>query len=87
MGRNKDIKALHAITGKSYKECRAMMKANKWDLYKAVGLDCLPQLPEIIKNTIEVMREAAQLAADTLLEFGRQLHEIIEEQQNKIDSL
>lgn len=28
MSRNKDIKALHQWTGKPYKECRAIMKAN-----------------------------------------------------------
>ena len=50
MSRNKDIKALHQWTGKPYKECRAIMKANGWDLLKASGLG---ELPEILKTLSE----------------------------------
>ena len=50
MSHNKDIKALHQWTGKPYKECRAIMKANGWDLLKASGLG---ELPEILKTLSE----------------------------------
>jgi len=35
MGRNKDIKLLHDITGNPYRVCRAKLKENKWDLLEA----------------------------------------------------
>ena len=35
MSRNKDIKLLHDMTGLAYKECRALMKKNHWDYWRA----------------------------------------------------
>ena len=87
MRHNKDIKALHAITMKPYKECRALMKANGWDLYKALGFGYLAKAPEIIKEAVEGLRIATEQAVETLRKFARQLHEALKEQQNKIDSL
>lgn len=41
LSRNKTIKILHSITGRSFKECRADLKANNWDLNNALGLNRL----------------------------------------------
>lgn len=70
MGHNKDIKALHQWTGKPYKECRALMKANGWDLFKASGLG---ELPEIFKTA----RDAVIGAVDALGDMATSLREAI----------
>lgn len=36
LSRNKSIKALHDLTPLSYKDCRAILKNNSWDLNKAL---------------------------------------------------
>ena len=38
MSRNKDIKALHQITGYNYSVCRKMLKNSKWRLDNALCL-------------------------------------------------
>lgn len=70
MGHNKDIKALHQWTGKPYRECRALMKANGWDLLKASGLG---ELPEIFKTA----RDAVNDAIDALGDMVTSLREAI----------
>lgn len=87
MSRNKDIKLLHNVTGWSFKKCRAHMKANHWDLVKALPIgDVLAQLPEILSNTMKVMGEAINLAATTALDFASQLTKAMNETISKIDS-
>ena len=70
MSRNKDIKALHQWTGKPYKECRAIMKANGWDLFKASGLG---ELPEILKT----LSEASIAIVDALGEMFTRIEKAI----------
>lgn len=70
MSKNKDIKALHQWTGKPYRECRALMKANGWDLLKASGLG---ELPEIFKTA----RDAVNDAIDALGDMATSLREAI----------
>lgn len=70
MSRNKDIKALHQWTGKPYKECRAIMKANDWDLLKASGLG---ELPEILKT----LGEASIAIVDALGEMFTRIEKAI----------
>ena len=87
MSRNKDIKILHNLTGWSFKKCRAHMKANHWDLVKALPIgDVLAQLPEILSNTMTVMGEAINLAATTARDFASQLTQAMNEAISKIDS-
>jgi len=87
MSRNKDIKILHSLTGWSFKKCRAHMKANHWDLVKALPIgDVLAQLPEILSNTMTVMGEAINLAATTARDFASQLAQAMNETISKIDS-
>jgi len=87
MSRNKDIKILRNLTGWSFKKCRAHMKANHWDLVKALPIgDVLAQLPEILSNTMAVMGEAINLAATTARDFASQLTQAMNEAISKIDS-
>ena len=74
MSRNKDIKFMHEVTGRSYKECRKKLKDNHWDLFKAMGYeealkyisDALPRICEDIAGALKYMAEAAaKLANDT----------------------
>ena len=87
MSRNKDIKILHNLTGWSFKKCRAHMKANHWDLVKALPIgDVLAQLPEILSNTMTVMGEAINLVATIARDFASQLAQAMNETISKIDS-
>lgn len=66
MSRNKDIKLLHDMTGLSYKECRALMKANNWDLCKALPIDdIIKQLPEALANCFKVLSDTLTYIAET----------------------
>lgn len=88
MSRNKDIKLLHDLTGWSYKKCRAHMKANHWDIVKALPIgDVLGKLPEIISNTMAVMGEAINLVASTARDFASQLTQAINDSISKVDSV
>jgi hypothetical protein len=72
MSRNKDIKFLHDFTGKSYKECRALMKAHHWDLGEAIGLreslDFITKawdgIIEAFKPFVQALSEAVTTVAD-----------------------
>lgn len=50
MSKNKDIEALHRITGEPYRVCRAKMKANGWDLWNALGLNIFDSLSDAITD-------------------------------------
>ena len=81
VSRNKDIKLLHEMTGWSYKECRTRMKANHWDISKVLG-DLFDQFPEIISNTLNVMREALNLVSTSCQEFICQFSQAFSELLN-----
>lgn len=76
MGRNKDIKLLHEVTGLSYKECRARMKRHSWNFSKALfdgnpfvccldeGLD---KFMKAVSDAAEAIGEMVNNVADTLV--------------------
>lgn len=67
MSRNKDIKLLHDITGKSYKECRQLMKATGWDITKAIDLSgIMANIARIGINTSKVIQELADRIAEII---------------------
>lgn len=67
MSRNRDIKFLHDISGKSYKECRQIMKASGWDLIKALQIiDFLPTIERIAKQATAVIQEMADRIAQIM---------------------
>lgn len=81
MSRNKDIKFLHDISGKSYKECRQIMKASGWDLIKALQItDILPTIERIAKQATAVIQDLA----DRIAQIMPAVVEII---NNSMDSL
>lgn len=71
MGKNKDIKLLHEVTGLSYKECRARMKRHSWNFSKALfdgnneGFD---KLLKAVSDAAEMIADAVNDVADALAE-------------------
>ena len=55
MSRNKDIKRLHLVSGRSYKECRDTLKATGWD-YNAAVVILFPTL-DILQDAVERVSE------------------------------
>ena len=79
MSRNKDIKFLHEVTGKPYKECRALMKANGWDLWRAFPLpEIIAKIPEIINRATDEIVEAL----NSITEATRKMKDILVESIN-----
>lgn len=70
MSKNKDIEALHRISGEPYRVCRAKMKANGWDLWGALSF---PNL------------DTVRIAADALAESFRSLSDVIVKTVKSID--
>lgn len=70
MSKNKDIEALHMITGEPYRVCRAKMKANGWDLWGALGFHIL---------------DTVQITLDAVAESFRSLFDVICETVKSID--
>ena len=78
LSRNKTIKIMHSATGLSYKKCRALLKANNWDLSKACGLDLLSTRIEQFKQSfvenllpvIDKVDEAIKNFANILAEYN-----------------
>lgn len=58
MSKNKDIEALHRITGEPYRVCRAKMKANGWDLWGALGLNIFDSLTDAISTAFTPVVDA-----------------------------
>lgn len=81
MSRNRDIKFLHDISGKSYKECRQIMKASGWDLIKALQIiDILPTIERISNQAAAVIQDLAERIAQIL-------PAIVEIINNSLDSI
>ena len=75
MGRNKDIKLLHEITGLSYKECRARMKRHSWNFSKALfdGNPFVCCLDEVLDKFLKVFSDVVNGVADALDKFIKNL--------------
>lgn len=71
MSRNKDIYALHVITGNSYKECRNRMKAAHWNLYIALGYQA------DWDAIAEVLKDVAECIGKTITEAVKQLQQTL----------
>lgn len=78
MSRNKDIKFLHEYTGKSYKECRADLKANNWDVWRVLCPEFYA-LSDTVKNISEAMsnffRAVGEATGTAIKELARVLKE------------
>ena len=70
MSRNKDIKALHEITGEPYSVCRAKMKAAHWNLDKALGFsDALKFISEMTNTILDGIPQALEDLAHGLGDY------------------
>lgn len=79
MGKNKDIKLLHEVTGLSYKECRAMMKRHSWNFSKALfdGNPFVCCLDEGLDKFMKAVSDAAEMIADAVNDVADALAEAI----------
>lgn len=67
MSRNKDIKKLHSLSGKSYKECREVMKLTHWEFNAAVLILC-PDIFDVFAGAVERCADAINTWFNTLSE-------------------
>ena len=56
LSRNKSIKILHEATGKTYKECRAILKAYNWSLEDALGINNLIAALQVVPEALERLK-------------------------------
>lgn len=82
MSRNKTIKLMHDFTGRTYKDCRAELKAHHWNLYEVLGSKYVLN-PELLKR----IEQACENASESLRQFGEAIThfaEVVTEQFGKI---
>lgn len=67
MGRNKDIKLMHDITGNPYRVCRAKLKENNWDLLEALDFgdvlrrNLVGSVGELAKELVNSLERVAEI--------------------------
>lgn len=87
MSRNKDIKFLHEFTGMPYSVCRRQMKACGWDLMKALGVDTVKEIievmPDIIDNLGKAINRVLASLGTALKTIGQNLEETYGEHEVK----
>lgn len=81
LSRNKSIKILHESTGKTYKECRAVLKANNWSLEDALGINALiaelQVLPEVTQRLQRIFSAFAEALSSAINAFTETLSEAL----------
>lgn len=81
LSRNKTIKILHELTGKTYKECREALKVNNWSLSDALGINALIEtlqvLPEITQRLQSIFFAFAEGASAAFNAFKETLSEAL----------
>ena len=77
LSRNKTIKILHESTGKTYKECRAALKAYNWSLEDALFIAPLQSIPEIIERVNVYISAIAEAASAGINAFNNRLSEAL----------
>ena len=76
MSRNKDIEFYHNVSGLSYKECRANLKAAHWDL----GVIFFPKLSafaESCKAIVNIMSDCLDAVSDACKNMSSALREAV----------
>ena len=68
LSRNKTIKILHESTGKTYKECRATLKANNWSLDDALGFNALIAALQYMPEAIQGLQRTISAFAEATIE-------------------
>lgn len=82
MSKNQKVEYMHNATGLSYKECRSLLKANDWDLLKAMGFD---DILEKATNTVLALTKSLKPALDALCEGCRRLAESVGKALSEVD--
>lgn len=77
MSHNKDIKFFHQATGKSYAECRRILKSNKWNVADAVWQYCgLDNYKDALIEAADNAKEAFAAVADAASQVYASLLEV-----------
>ena len=88
MSRNKIIKRLHLVSGRSYKECRDTLKITGWD-YNAAVVILFPNAFEILQNAVERVSETltnwSNVLADFCITIGEVAERVLQERFGGID--
>ena len=88
MSRNKDVKKLHLLSGRSYKECREIYKSSHWDFNVAVLILC-PDIFDVFADAVEKVVDALSVWRNTIVKafsnFVEEAGIILHEQFGEID--
>lgn len=94
MSRNKTIKLMHDFTGRTYKDCRAELKAHHWNLYEVLGsgvafntemLKKIEKVGETVAESMKAFGEALAHFVDVLVnQMGKTLEPFLEGNTNDI---
>ena len=76
MSRNKDIEFYHNVSGLSYKECRANLKAAHWDL-GAIFFPNLSALSESCKAIVNILSDSLDAVSDVCKNMASDLREAV----------
>lgn len=80
MSRNKTIKLMHDFTGRTYKDCRAELKAHHWNLYEVLGssISIDSAILELMEKAVGIASEAARQMGEAITNFFGYLTRIVE---------
>ena len=80
MSRNKTIKLMHELTGRSYKHCRTELKAHRWNLYEVLGssISIDSAMLELMEKVVGSAAEAGRQLGETITNFSGYLTKIVE---------
>ena len=84
MSRNKDIKRLHLVSGRSYKECRDTLKATGWNYNSAFFL-LFPNVFDAAERVSEILTNWFNAMADLCNTIGEVAARVLEERFGGID--
>ena len=73
LSRRKKVKFIHDVKNLSYKESRELLKANGYDIFKALGLnfasDIIKSITDGVSRAIDNMIEAFTNLADSIAKY------------------
>lgn len=80
MSRNKTIKLMHELTGKSFKYCRTELKAHRWNLYEVLGssISIDSAILELMEKAVGSVAEAGRQLGEAITNFCGYLTKIVE---------
>lgn len=80
MSKNQKVEYMHNVTGLSYKKCRSLLKANDWDLFKAMGFDdILEKISNLAKSIGEILRPAIEAMYESCKRMAKDIAKVLSE--------